>query len=130
MVFQYITNCRDLIKDLYSKHQYLGYFTTDPYAVNGNMTYVDKLFFKIPLNFPKTIIIIPSADDLADIRSGRRYDQLNWYIKMTKIAKKYDANLIDLAMTDGYDNDVFLACDGHWSKKGNQKALEEFIARK
>lgn len=94
------------------------------------MHYVDKLFSEIPTIFPKTIIIIPTAGDLAGIRSGKNYTQLNWYNRIVNIAKKYNAKFIDLAIVGGYNDSMFLTCDGYWSKKGNQRLLEVFAVHK
>jgi hypothetical protein len=105
-----------------------SYFTTDEYSVNGAMNYVDKLFSEIPKHYLKTIIIIPTNHDLEYIENGQKYMQLAWYDKINKIATDYDARLIDLATQKNYDKTMFLSCDSHWNKKGNETALEAFLS--
>jgi hypothetical protein len=105
-----------------------SYFITDDYLVNGTMTYVDKLFSQIPKNYPKTIIIIPTKQDLEHLENGLKYVHLTWYKKLLKIAKDYDARFIDLATVKDYDSSMFFSCDGHWNSKGNDLVLETFIS--
>jgi hypothetical protein len=105
-----------------------SYFTSDEYSVNGAMHYVEKLFLEIPKNYQKTIIIIPTNHDLKYIENGQKYMHLAWYEKINKIAKNYDARLIDLATYKNYDKTMFFPCDNHWNKKGNETALEIFLS--
>jgi hypothetical protein len=105
-----------------------SYFVNSEYIVNGTMTYVDKLFSEIPKNYPKTIIIIPTKQDLEYIENGLKYMQLTWYKKLQKIATNYDAKFIDLAKEKNYNLSMFHSCDGHWNKKGNETVLEIFLS--
>jgi len=105
-----------------------SYFINNEYIVNGAMTYVDKLFSEIPKNYPKTIIIIPTRQDLKHIENGTKYMHLAWYENLQKIATNYDARFIDLATEKNYDLSMFHSCDGHWNKKGNETVLEIFLS--
>ena len=105
-----------------------SYFTNDEYSVNGAMNYVEKLFSEIPRHYPKTIIIIPTIHDLEYIENGQKYMHLAWYQKINKIASDYDAKLINLATKQNYDKTMFLTCDNHWNKKGNEIAIEAFLS--
>ena len=109
-------------------NSYFSYFTTDSYSVNGAMIYVEKLFSEIPDNYIKTIIVIPTQLDLVNIKNGQKYMHLIWYDKIKTIARNYDAKFIDLATVKDYDASMFFSCDGHWNKKGNEKALEVFLS--
>ena len=84
-------------------------------------------FSEIPENYLKTIIVIPTKHDLEHIKNGQKYMHLVWYDKIKTIATNYDAKFIDLATVKDYDASMFFSCDGHWNKKGNDKALETFI---
>ena len=103
-----------------------GYFTTDTYSVDGAMYYVDKLFFEIPDDYLKSIIIIPTLKDMVNIKNGQKYIQLDWYSKINEIAKKYNAKFIDMANINTDYKSMYLKCDNHWNKKGNEVALEMF----
>jgi hypothetical protein len=58
------------------------------------------------------------------ISEGKKYQDLNWYRTIKKIAKKTDTKLIDLAEhtpTDNYKK-LFFDCDSHWHPEGNKWA--------
>ena len=69
----------------------------------------------------RTILIIPTLNDLKMIENGENYKNLLWYKMMIDLTEKYSAKLIDLAdhvSFKDYEKMIF-ECDDHWNSNGH-----------
>lgn len=100
-----------------------SYFIKDQHSVDGTIFSLSELFnLSQDLN-KKTLIIIPTLEDLIRINKGEYYKDFEWYKKILQITDIYNLNLIDLA--DHFniqDYKSFInSCDGHWNQKGHNE---------
>ena len=101
-----------------------SYFFNDDETIKGTLFFVNKLLKQASNLEKRTLVIIPALGDMKKISEGKKYQDLNWYRTIKKIAKKTDTKLIDLAEhtpTDNYKK-LFFDCDSHWSPEGNKWA--------
>ena len=82
---------------------------------------------------PKKVIIlvIPNAEDMGRIRSGRSYKDQYWVKKLQSLQlANANASVIDMAdkMPADYAK-LFLSCDNHWNDLGNLEAAKVIAAQ-
>ena len=117
-----------LLFNMYEKRQVNSnndsYFFNDDETIKGTLFFVNKLLKQASNLEKRTLVIIPALGDMKKISEGKKYQDLNWYRTIKKIAKKTDTKLIDLAEhtpTDNYKK-LFFDCDSHWNPEGNKWA--------
>ena len=101
-----------------------SYFFNEDETIKGTLFFVNKLLKQASNLEKRTLVIIPALGDMKKISEGKKYQDLNWYRTIKKIAKKTDTKLIDLAEhtpTDNYKK-LFFDCDPHWNPEGNKWA--------
>lgn len=71
-----------------------------------------------------TIVLIPRPNDYALDPSD-----LTILEPLQRFGAERGVDIVDLRQAVPYDKDLFQACDGHWSPKGNRAAAEAIFAR-
>ena len=112
---------------------YSGYFDSKEIQQKAALYFYKKIIVE-SYPTPIKLIIIPAKNDLIRIKNGEIYKNQYWYKEMNAMQNQYsNFKFIDLALhiPDNY-NDLFLSCDGHWSKNGHEwaaKIIGEFLER-
>ncbi len=111
-----------------------GYFHENEEEVDASLHYIQKII-DLAGNIKKTIILIPSVDDLEKIYvDNLDYKELYWFKNFEKFSKINNLKLIDLASFEntylikkGYYQSFFNKCDKHWNKKGHKFAFSKYF---
>ena len=111
-----------------------GYFHENEEEVDASLYYIQKII-NLAGNIKKTLILIPSIDDLEKIYGDRSdYKNLYWFEKFKRFSKINNLKLIDLAdFENAYMSrkknyrSLFNKCDGHWNKKGHEFAFSRYF---
>ena len=98
-----------------------SYFFNNNNSVNGTIYSISSLL-SLSVNIEnKSIIIIPTLQDLKLIEEGENYKILKWYRDLKNLALKTNTNLIDIAeyLTFEQYRKLIFSCDQHWNADGH-----------
>jgi len=109
---------------------YSGYFDATRDQQEAAIDFIEKIVVEAT---PKTvmILVIPNAEDMARIRSGKSYKDQYWFKKLHSL-KLTNVNLDVIDMADKMPVDyrkLFLPCDRHWNELGNLEAARIIAAQ-
>lgn len=130
--YTYTANTLRTLNSLYENYFYndkenkdrsysLSYYYKEISSVESTMHSINSLLLSAGKSQKKTIIIIPTIEDLKRKERGEDYKNYLWFKKIQSLSKSTSTNLIDLAdflNTRDYLKMIY-ECDFHWNPKGH-----------
>jgi len=109
---------------------YSGYYDAKPEEQEAAIYFIEKIVMDAK---PKRVmvLVIPNAEDMARIRSGRSYKDRYWFKKLDSLQlENPNLDVVDMAeeMPGDYMK-LFLSCDNHWNELGNLQAARIIAAQ-
>ena len=106
-----------------------SYYFDDKDSIDGSLFFVKKFLLESSNLTKRTVMIVPRAKELIRVDQNKDYKDLYWFKKIKKITTETDTILIDLAdhIPQNDPQGIYLECDGHWNKRGNDWAAEIYL---
>ena len=111
-------------KKKYGKNNFSGYFDSKLEQQKAAIYFINKIIEESKVD--TYLVSIPRIQDYERLNNGEKLNEIYWINFLNNVSKKNDKfTFIDLINYSPLNlESVFLKCDGHWSKKGNEWAAK------